>query len=353
MLHQITLTNFRSYESVRYEFAEQISVIAGKNGIGKTNLLEAISLLSPGRGLRGAKLEEIRRFGENEWSVVAEVAGYKIATGLEVGKARRTIKIDDEKQSGSNALAQYVSCVWLTPQMDNIFLEGNSERRAFFDRLIFNFDPEHANRLAVYENAMRERMRLLKDNVQDKIWLNTLETRMAEYGIAIAAARNDLISYLQDAVNKAATNFPKPEFELRSKYENMLERNSALAVENELKKDLQNARSEDARNGRTNYGVHRADFHVVNTAKNVPASLCSTGEQKALLLSTILGLARLLREKRNRTPILLLDEVVSHLDESRRKELLDEITALGCQSFLTGTDESLFAGLTAFRLAAA
>jgi DNA replication and repair protein RecF len=232
--------------------------------------------------------------------------------------------------------------------MDNIFLEGNSERRAFFDRLIFNFDPEHANRLAVYENAMRERIRLLKDNVNDKIWLGTLEQRMSEYGIAIAAARNDLLQYLQDAVNKAATSFPKPQFELRSKYENMLLENSALTVEDALKLDLLSSRHDDARNGRTNHGVHKADFHVVNTAKNIPASLCSTGEQKALLLSTILGLARLLREKRNRTPILLLDEVVSHLDETRRHELLAEISALGCQSFLTGTDAELFGGVRNF-----
>lgn len=347
MLTTLTLTNFRSYESARYDFDQQVTVVAGKNGIGKTNLLEAISLLAPGRGLRGAKLEEIKRFETPEWSVVAEVGGYKIATGLEAGRSRRTVKIDGEKQAGGNSLAEYVSCVWLTPQMDNIFLEGNTERRAFFDRLIFNFDPEHASRLAVYENAMRERIKLLKDGSNDQIWLRTLETRMAEYGIAIAAARNDLLSYLQDAVNKAATSFPKPEFELRSKYENMLEENSALTVEDTLRQDLLSSRQDDARNGRTNYGVHRADFHVVNTDKNIPANLCSTGEQKALLLSIILGLARLLREKRNRTPILLLDEVVSHLDENRRAELLEEIDSLGCQSFLTGTDAALFAGIKA------
>ncbi|PIR32217.1 MAG: DNA replication/repair protein RecF [Alphaproteobacteria bacterium CG11_big_fil_rev_8_21_14_0_20_44_7] len=345
MLTKITLTNFRNYGSSRLEFGNLFTIITGHNGAGKTNLLEAISLLSPGRGLRSANLADIKKHGQNEWSVVGEVGGYKIATGLEIGRERRTVKIDSEKQSGANMLAEYVSCIWLTPQMDNIFLESNSERRRFFDRIIYNFDPEHASRVAVYENTMRERLKLLKDGINDRRWLAALEQRMAEYGIAIAAARNEVIAYLQNSLDKAKTSFPRPQITMMGVYENMLHESSALSCEESFVEKLKNSRDEDARNGRTNHGVHKTDFAVTHTEKNMPANLCSTGEQKALLLSITLGLARLLRERKNRTPILLLDEVVAHLDENRRKELFDELENLKTQSFLTGTENALFTGL--------
>lgn len=347
MLTALTLTNFRNYDSLRINFDAQTTVIYGANGSGKTNLLEAISLLTPGRGLRSCKLDEVKKHGQIEWSVVSEVAGYKIAVGLEPGRERRTIKIDGEKQSGGNALAEYVSCVWLTPQIDGIFLEGSGERRRFFDRLIYNFDPEHASRVAIYENAMRERLKLLKDGHNDPVWLKTLERRMAEYGVAIAAARNEVIGYLQKAIDKSATSFPLPDIRIASEYEALLRKSSALDVEEKLLEDLVNSRTHDANSGRSNVGVHKTDFQVNFKAKNVPANLCSTGEQKGLLISIILGLARLLRERRNKTPIILLDEVVAHLDESRREQLFEELKNLGCQSFLTGTEKELFPNIDA------
>lgn len=346
MLTQITLTNFRNYESLRFDITAPMTVIYGANGSGKTNLLEAISLLTPGRGIRSCSLQDVKKHGSNEWSVVANVSGYKIAVGLEQGRERRTVKIDSEKQSGANALAEYVSCVWLTPQIDNIFLEGNSERRRFFDRLIYNFDPEHASRVAVYENAMRERLRLLKDGHNDQNWLRTLEQRMAEYGVAIAAARNEVIGYLQNAIDKSTTNFPLPKIIVSGTTEQLLQQSRALEVEEKLAIDLANSRREDSFNGRTNIGVHKTDFKVIFSDKNMPAELCSTGEQKGLLISIILGLSRLLKERRNKTPIVLLDEVAAHLDENRRKELFAELNNLGCQSFLTGTEKELFTGLT-------
>lgn len=345
MLTTITLTNFRNYESARINFDAQTTVIYGSNGSGKTNLLEAISLLTPGRGIRSCKLEDIKKHGQDEWSVFSEVDGYKVASGLEAGRQRRTIKIDGEKQSGGNALAEYVSCVWLTPQIDGIFLEGSGDRRRFFDRLIYNFDPEHASRVAIYENAMRERLKLLKDGHNDPIWLKSLEQRMAEYGVAIAAARIEVIGYLQNAIDKSETDFPTPEIRIESDYEASLIESSALDVEEKLLADLAESRMHDMRSGRSNIGVHRSDFQVNFKEKNVPAHLCSTGEQKGLLISIILGLARLLRERRNKTPIILLDEVVAHLDETRRQQLFAELHNLGCQSFLTGTEKALFAGL--------
>jgi DNA replication and repair protein RecF len=265
---------------------------------------------------------------------------------LESGASKRTVKIDDEKQRGANVLAEYVSAIWLTPQMDGIFLESNSDRRRFFDRIIYNFDPEHASRVAVYENATSERLRLLKNGSADQIWLRTLEKRMAEYGIAIAAARNEVIGYLQDFLNAGATNFPKPIIEIRGKYEFLLHEYSALEVEQIFLSDLAESRAQDAANGRTAFGVHKTDFYVINAIKNIPAYLSSTGEQKALLLSIILGLARLLKARKNKTPIVLLDEVIAHLDENRRQELYDEIKNLGCQTFLTGTEKSVFSGIS-------
>ena len=340
---ELALSNFRNYPSLQTEFLPGLNIITGHNGMGKTNLLEAISFLTPQRGLRGAKLEEVALAGENNWAVVAEIDGYKIATGLEPGFKRRVVKIDDEKQNGANMLAEYLPCIWLTPQMDNIFLEARSERRQFFDRLIYNFDPEHSSRVAVYENAMRERLRLLKDGHSDEVWLSTLEKRMAEYGTAIAHARLEVIGYLNQALAKSATSFPTPLIEVAGKYEEMLANGEkALAVEDELLADLGASRGEDARIGRSSVGANKTDFIVTHKAKNMVANLCSTGEQKALLISIILGLAALIKQRKNKMPVILLDEVVAHLDETRRVELLEEITALGCQAFLTGTDRELF-----------
>ncbi len=346
-LKNLRLYNFRSYPELSVGFSAPFTVIHGANGAGKTNLLEAISLLAPGKGLRGAALDELGHHGAGEWSVISEAGGYKITTGMECGNAKRIAKVDDEKQKGTSTLAEYVSCIWLTPQMDGIFIESNSERRRFFDRVIYNFDPEHASRVAVYENAMRERMKLLKDGNFDQTWLKVLEKRMAEYGTAIAAARNEVIHYLQEELNKSATLFPRPEIHVDGRYENLLHEMKALEVEDIFTRELFDSRNDDRRSLRTGRGVHKTDFKVTNTNKNMPANLCSTGEQKALLLSIILSLAKLLRTRKNKTPIVLLDEVIAHLDENRRRELYAEITALGCQSFLTGTEEELFSGIDA------
>jgi DNA replication and repair protein RecF len=223
----------------------------------------------------------------------------------------------------------------------------SGERRRFFDRIIYNFDPEHASRIAVYENATRERLRLLKDGANDFNWLNALEKRMAEYGTAIAAARVEVIAYLQNMIDMRDTLFPKPEINISGKYEELVKSRSALEVEEIFLEDLLSARMVDANQGRTNFGVHRTDFLVINKNKYIAAQHSSTGEQKALLISIILALANMLKSHKNRTPVLLLDEVVAHLDESRREELFNEIKTLGLQVFLTGTETALFRPLNA------
>ena len=346
-LNKIKLSNFRNYDFAESEFAPIINIITGSNGAGKTSLLEAISLLAPGKGMRGAALAELTKSGTAGWSVFAEVGGYKIGTGLEGNSAKRLVKIDGELQKGVNALASYVSCIWLTPQMDGIFLADSGERRRFFDRIIYNFDPEHASRVAVYENAMRERLRLLKDGSRDNYWLTALEKRMAEYGVAVAAARTEVIAYLQSAINGRESLFPKADIEIAGKYESLIKSRPALEVENIFLEDLTSSRMLDAAQGRTNSGVHRTDFAVTNTAKNIAAEHSSTGEQKALLLSIILALANMLKIRKNRAPILLLDEVVAHLDEARRDELFTEIRSTNSQTFITGTENALFNGLEA------
>jgi DNA replication and repair protein RecF len=346
-LSKLKLTNFRNYNFAEADFAPLINVITGSNGAGKTSLLEAISLLTPGKGMRGAALTEMLRSGKESWNVFAEVGGYKIGTALEAGSPRRIVKIDGELQKGVNSLANHVSAVWLTPQMDGVFLADSGERRRFFDRIIYNFDPEHASRVAVYENAMRERLRLLKDGTRDNHWLTALEKRMAEYGTAVAAARIEVIGFLQSAINSRLSLFPKAEIEVKGKYETLIKSRSALEVENIFLEDLLSARSLDANQGRTSAGVHRTDFAVTNIAKNIAAEHSSTGEQKALLLSIILALANMLRIRKDRAPILLLDEVVAHLDEARREELFAEIRSTNSQTFITGTENTLFQRLEA------
>ena len=346
-LEKIKLSDFRNYDFAQFQTGELISVVTGKNGAGKTSLLEAISLLTPGKGMRSASLNELTKAGQQGWTIFAEIGGYKIGTGLEAGASKRLVKIDGELQKGVNSLAAYVSCIWLTPQMDGVFLADSGERRRFFDRIIYNFDPEHASRVAVYENAMRERLKLLKDGMRDQHWLNALEKRMVEYGTAIAAARIEVIGFLQSAINSRPSLFPKADIEVKGKYEALMQSRPALEVENIFLEDLFSSRSLDGNQGRTNFGVHRTDFAVTNTAKNIAAEHSSTGEQKALLLSIILALANMLKIRKNRAPILLLDEVVAHLDEGRREELFAEVKATNSQTFITGTENALFEGLEA------
>lgn len=344
---QLKLTNFRNYNFAEVTLAPNVNIITGSNGAGKTSLLEAISLFTPGKGMRGANLADIAKNNSGNWSVFAEVNGYKIGTGLEYGSAKRIVKIDGELQKGVNSLANYVSCIWLTPQMDGVFLADSGERRRFFDRIIYNFDPEHASRVAVYENATRERLRLLKDGIQDNHWLIALEKRMVEYGTAIAAARIEVIGFLQSAINSRPSLFPKADIEVKGKYETLMQSRPALEVENIFLDDLYSSRNLDGNQGRTNFGVHRTDFAVTNIAKNIAAEHSSTGEQKALLLSIILALANMLKIRKNRAPVLLLDEVVAHLDEGRREELFGEIRSTNSQTFITGTENTLFGPLEA------
>lgn len=331
-------------------------VLTGPNGAGKTNVLEAVSLLSPGRGLRGAKVSEMqRRDAEKPWAISAEAetpfGTTRIGTGLDANSVieKRIVRINGETAKAQTALAEYLACVWLTPQMDRLFLEGSSARRKFLDRLIFAFDPGHAGRVTRYENAMSQRSKIIRENERpDPVWLDALEAQMAETGVAIAAARVEFLSILQRACDQDAieeTLFPRALMALRGTIEELLGRVPALEVEDMFRYQLRDSRGMDARTGGAATGPHKCDLAVSYAAKDMPADQCSTGEQKALLIGITLAHSRLMAAERGAPPILLLDEVAAHLDENRRAALYDILIGLGGQVWMTGTDAILFAAL--------
>lgn len=352
-LKSLTLTQFRCYERARLEGLTSTPVVLyGVNGAGKTNVLEAVSLLSPGRGMRGAKISEIQNVDvpDAAWSVAAKAetpyGEAQLGTGRDPVKDKRIVRINGETARGQNALAEYLSCVWLTPQMDGLFLDGASSRRRFFDRLVFTFDPAHSGRITRYENALRQRSKLLQDGGADPVWLQGLEATMAETGVAIAAARLDFIQRLQSACDVAAKDeheiFPRSVLRLHGTVEELLQNAPALEVEDLFKYQLAQSRKMDAATGRAATGPHKTDVLALYAAKNMPAAQCSTGEQKALLVGIILAHSRLIKAERGVPPILLLDEVAAHLDDGRRNLLHDILISLGGQVWLTGTDRALF-----------
>ena len=383
-LSRLTVTDFRCYAQAEIEADGRPVVLAGPNGAGKTNLLEAISYLAPGRGLRRARLRDVERRttpAPGPWAVAATVVtpegprdlgtGRDPAPGGPVGgpvggpaggpaggngeagrpRERRVVRIDGAPARSQQELGEILAIVWLSPRMDGLLRDGAAARRRFLDRLVYGFDPAHAGRVAAYEQALRERARLLKLGGADGAWLAALEDTMARHGVAIAAARRDLVGRLGqacDAANGAANGagsgaFPVAGLALDGAAEAALEGQAALAVEDGLRARLAEARSRDAAAGGAAAGPHRSDLAVSHLERGLPAALCSTGEQKALLISIVLAHARLLALHRDAPPLLLLDEIAAHLDEARRRALFNEILGLGVQAWLTGTDAAIFA----------
>ena len=355
-LSSLTVTGFRNYTSARLELTDAPVVLFGDNGSGKTNLLEAVSFLSPGRGLRRATFEAAAKAaGDGSWAIAARAetpsgtiaigTGYQIAPGG--GERRRVTRIDGETVPSSDALTDILRVLWLTPAMDGLFTGPAGDRRRHLDRMVLAIDPQHGRRYTAFEKAMRGRNRLLEDNVRDDSWLGAQEAQMAELGTAIAAARLDLVSRFlryMEALGGSGP-FPTALLALEGSLEAALMTGNATVVEDEYRDRLAAERYRDRAAGRTLEGPHRSDLLVTHGAKEMPAALCSTGEQKALLLGLTLSHARLVAEITGIVPLLLLDEVAAHLDSSRRAALVDELGKLGGQSWLTGTDRSLFAAL--------
>lgn len=349
----LLLHNIRCYASVRMDDIQPgLIVLCGPNGAGKTNILESVSLLTPGRGLRNAGNEEIQnRDAATAWAISAQVetggATVQIGTGADTVTGKRNVRINGVAAKSQAALSDYLSSIWLTPQMDRLFLDNAGGRRRFFDKLVFTFDPSHAGRVTRYENAMAQRSRLLREGQADPAWLTGLESQMAETGVAIAAARIDFVARLQAACDSAhereETFFPKARLHLSGTVEELLLKTPAVEVEEMFAYQLQQSRPRDAETGGAATGPHKGDLLVRYAAKDMPADQCSTGEQKALLIGIILAHARLIAAERGAPPILLLDEVAAHLDENRRRALFDLLIDLRGQVWMTGTDESLFA----------
>lgn len=353
----LTLTDFRSYARAEIALDGRAVFLAGPNGAGKTNLLEALSLFTPGRGLRNAAMAELGRRMPGEglgraWAVAAVISQdgepTRIGTGTEsAGAARRTVRIAGEPVPPGR-LADHQRQVWLTPAQDRLFLEGAGDRRRFFDRLVFAAEPGHAAHASAYEKAQRERMRLLTDGPPDPAWLSALEARMAESGALMAQARARTLFALQAEIDSRGDRpFPQARLSLTGDWERMAgEGVEFTEIEARLVRALASARDRDAAAGRALTGPHRGDLAVIHAEKDRPAADCSTGEQKALILNLVLAqAARLSRAESAPNPILLLDEVAAHLDRRRRAALFDEIEALELQAFLTGTDEHLFEDL--------
>jgi len=328
-------------------------VLVGPNGGGKTNILEAISLLTPGRGLRRAALGDMQaRQSDLPWAVVAEIdnpAGFAtLATGLDPetsGPARRLVRVDGKPVRGQAALLDHLNLTWITPELDRILAEGQSARRKLLDRLVFGFDPAHAGRVTRYEEAMRERLRLLRDGPHEPAWLNALEDVMATSGTAIAAARAQMVAQLNRQMEQVTGAFPAAELELVGLVEETLRQNPALVTEDVLRARFASARGQDQQSGTTSIGPQRSDLRVIHRPQNMPAELCSTGEQKALLITIMLCHALLLRQWRGVAPLLLLDDIAAHLDSVRREALYDWLMQTGSQFWISGTEAALFAGL--------
>lgn len=371
-IQRLTLVNFRNYKYLRLNLTAPFIVLHGENGSGKTNILEAISFFSQGRGLRNAKLSEVKTFdflasqlnaptfiNNNGWAVsmLLERLGEEFSLGTAVESQikesdynevkeieRRIVQVNDQKLTSQNELGNYLSLIWITPQMDRLFIGGAQHRRHFLDRIVYAFDTEHAKRLSNFDNVYRQWLQVLKTN-QNQQWLTSLEQQIAELGVAIAAARCEQVDKLNAFMEKNPDDvFPNAIVELDGTIEKMIYEKPAVYVEDYYREAMLKMRQSILYNN-TETGINKTDLRVIYKKKNTPANLCSTGEQKSLLLSIILSQAKYLSAYRNYPPILLLDEIGAHLDDYKRNALLSKIEALQTQTWLTTTNPFEFSSI--------
>ena len=358
-IQRLSLTHFRNYRAASVRTASDIVVLAGPNGAGKTNCLEAISFLTPGRGLRRATLDDVAdNEGDGSWAVSAEVEGAlglaTLGTGIDppaadAASTARRCRIDREPVTSAAAFGDHLRMVWLTPAMDGLFMGAASERRRFFDRLVLAIDSDHSSRVSALERSLRSRNRLLEDRNFDTHWCDAIERETAELAVAVAAMRGETVKRLSAALaaREATSPFPTARIALEGWMENALMSEPATAVEDRYRRILREGRARDAAAGRTLDGPHLTDLEVIYAPKNSPAKDASTGEQKALLIGLVIAHAGLVAEMTGITPLLLLDEVVAHLDPNRRAALFDALAQLGAQVWITGADPLAFSDIAA------
>ena len=355
-LSGLRLSDFRNYLASRLNFGPAHAVFTGENGAGKTNILEAISLLSPGRGIRRANYSDMVRAGaENGFAVHADLQTEDGAVSLGTGNGAegggleptRRLRVNGAPAKGADAFLEYLRVVWITPQMDGLFSGPSVDRRRFLDRMVLAIDPAHGARVLDYEKSMRARNKLFEEGGDDPRWFDAIEAQMAELGVAIAAARAELVNLLAGmmALLPEESPFPRAELTLEGALEERLGLSSAVELEEAYRASLRQNRTLDRSAGRSLEGPHRSDLQVRHQPKRMNAALSSTGEQKALLIGIVLSHARLVSKMTGTAPILLLDEIVAHLDKGRREALFAIIDDIGAQAFMTGTDRALFDGL--------
>ena len=351
---RLRLENFRSYRRAELKIGDGPVVLLGANGAGKTNLLEAISFLAPGRGLRRATLEEVASSeGDGSWAVAAEIEGAlgtaSLGTGIdppaEGAQPIRRCKIDREPVGSAAAFADHLRVVWLVPEMDGLFLGPASERRRFLDRLVLAIDAEHGSRVAALERALRSRNRLLEEPSPDPRWLDAIEHEVAELAVAVAAARAECVRRLRAEISASrdpTSLFPSAEIGLDGWIEAALGDTPAIEIEDRYRENLREARLRDRAAGRTLEGPHLSDLLVLHAGKGIEAARASTGERKALLVGLVLSHARLVAAMHGWAPVVLLDDVAAFLDVERRAALFEALGFLGAQVFMTGVDAEAF-----------
>lgn len=350
-ISRLRLSQFRNYAAGALDLDHRHVVLTGPNGAGKTNLIEAVSLFSPGRGLRRAPFDSLAQAGsEAHWAVAATLetpdGPVDIGTGTTEGESGRRVRINGANAKTVEEMSAYVRLLWLTPDMDGLFRGAKSDRRRFLDRLVMTLIPDHGIAVSNYEKAMRQRNKLLDDG-GDGAWLSAIEAQMAEHAGAIYFSRTDSLGHLQRLVNESVDveAFPAATLSLTPLFEDGHEPTSSSTLEASLIAFWRDTRALDRAAGRTTIGPHRVDLHVMHAQKAMPAHLCSTGEQKALLIGLVLAHAKLVAAMTGITPLLLLDEIAAHLDPDRRAALFAALNALGTQCWMTGTDTMLFDSL--------
>lgn len=342
-LSSLFLENYRNFSHLQIDAKDSPVIIIGENGNGKTNILESVSMLFPGRGLRHAKMEEMCKQGTHSWRVDAmmqsKLGVAELKNHFDLAAGKRLTQYNGSKITNSE-LSRFANIIWLTPQMEGIFLSGLTERRRFFDRIVYGFIPTHASSVSKYEHYLQERMRLIEQASTDNEWLDIIESKIAAESYAIARNRVEVLGKMQAAINKTESSFPKAIINISGFAENKLrsQESSSEAVIQEISHSFKTSRSSDLGAGRALFGTHRSEFLVTHAENGQPAKFCSTGQQKAMLISIMLAQVHALISSTGYPPILLLDEVFVHLDDRRKKYLSDFFTGSGMQVWITATE---------------